>query len=108
MCEEHARKLVRLGELCSVEERARNSGETIGGASRAHETFEGRVDSGDVTKERSRSVDADAAEFVLIDTCGKLLGRSVTPSPPHRTTTAFRIHFTAAIPRPLRRNTSTS
>jgi hypothetical protein len=30
-----------------------------------------RVESGDVTKERSRWV--DAAEFVLIDTCGKLL-----------------------------------
>lgn len=62
------------------------------------------MESGDVTKERSRSVDADAAEFVLIDTCAKLLRRSVTPSPPHRTTTAFRIHFTT-IPHPLRRNT---
>ena len=39
--EEHARKLVRLGELCSAEERVRNSWETIVGASCAHETFEG-------------------------------------------------------------------
>lgn len=61
-----------------------------------------RVESGDVTKERSRWV--DAAEFVLIDTCacGKLL-QQVEASRQARPTELLSA-FTATIPRPPRRN----